>query len=277
MTMNFIFRQKVSLPNCSIGLLLILWAGGLSGCSSTPKIDSENQGDKQEIRYLEDKILLIESRSIYEKIELVNKLSAESPKSYLLISRRFILEKQLEVKVSNLLSCVAYHQAEGLNLALKCAKLAHEVTPSDNTQQVLDETLQLATDRTVKRQSITQAKVDHKHNALMALAKKQMTQPNFVAGIETLEKLLKISPDDEEVKKLLAELTSRQAAQVADLTTMGDNLYLEENIEQALAVWQAVIKLDPENQEVLSRIDRAHKVIEKMDQIKEQLDAPDNH
>jgi len=51
---------------------------------------------------------------------------------------------------------------------------------------------------------------------------------------------------------------------------LGRKLYSQGQVEQALAVWNKLRDLDPDNENLLSHIDRAERVLEKVKKLREE-------
>ena len=238
----------------------------LSGCTNSvisnywpQPVQSESQ------RTIKDRLLVIQVRSIQDQILLIeNSKSKDKP----LIAQKIALNSELKKKEKNLLECSLYHLSKRLTLALNCATLAHSISQSDESSQALQAIRQSLAKRAKQRQVTQDANTKRKRDSLMALAKKQILQTNHSATIKTLNQLLAISPNDTEAKQLLGDLKSIQEKHVAELIAMGDQLYRDERIEQALAVWKAAQNLALDNREVLIRIERAEKVLGSVNKIK---------
>jgi len=70
------------------------------------------------------------------------------------------------------------------------------------------------------------------------------------------------------VRELLDEVQAALSQQVESLVKLGDRLYREEQIGPAIAVWEAALKLDPNEEGISEKIMRARKVMEKLQHIR---------
>ncbi|MCW8902754.1 MAG: hypothetical protein OQL22_03425, partial [Sedimenticola sp.] len=89
-------------------------------------------------------------------------------------------------------------------------------------------------------------------------------------AIASLNRLLELVPDDAEGRALLDQVIQLRDEKVTRLIAFGDALYREEQIEQAVSVWESAEKLDMGRQDVAARIDRAMKVLERLREIQKQ-------
>ena len=61
--------------------------------------------------------------------------------------------------------------------------------------------------------------------------------------------------------------------QVEALVKLGDHLYLDEQLEAAVATWQAALSLKPGDEAILARVDRAETVLTRLDDLRRQQRA----
>jgi hypothetical protein len=251
----------------------------VSACSTLFPLTKQEKPPAQPViskseQKLEDKLLLIEFNSLLDSIALIESHKLDKDNKMQMLSRVKSLEQQLTQKEDKLLSCSIRHKNRDLDLALQCAQAANKISPTVASKSALNYVEQQLADKAKLKQVSQTAKKQRKRDSLMALAKKQTLQPNHSATIKTLNRLLALSPDDKEAKQLLHELKSIQKKHVVELIAMGDSLYRNEKIEQALAVWRAAKNLSENNMELLGKIDRAEKVLGSVNKIKGMPNQP---
>lgn len=266
-------------------LLALTLSWLLCGCSSvvqyvpwqqakTEPIAVKEEAKKPKIvvdktRYsFEDKLLLIETRGLLERLEILNEVQLTPKNTNRVRTHKHELKRQLAEKQVPLSSCSQRHKNRRLNLAVACARLAQKIGPSATSNATLQDIQQRIAKRKERKQITQTANIKRKRDSLMALAKKQIRQPNHIATIKTLNQLLATAPNDREAKRLLRDLKAIQQKHVSELISMGDRLYRNENIEQALSVWRAAKNLSNNNKELLAKIDRAEKVLGSVNKIK---------
>ena len=79
-----------------------------------------------------------------------------------------------------------------------------------------------------------------------------------------------LQPNNPEISDLRQAAEKAINPQIEALVKLGDHLYLDEQLEAALATWQAALVLNPQDQEIASRIDRANTVLSKLQHLREQ-------
>jgi hypothetical protein len=57
------------------------------------------------------------------------------------------------------------------------------------------------------------------------------------------------------------------------LVKLGDQLYLEEQLNAAVATWEAALGLKPGDEEIVARIDRAKNVLVKLDELRREQNS----
>lgn len=239
-----------------------------NGCVGLPSsIGKPDNSERYNIlRTLEDKILVLDTRSLYKKLSLVKKSLSEQSYSGQLESRTYRLRRKLNAKRNDLLECSHQHQAKKPDLALDCAYLAHKVAESGESKNNLNRVKKLIVDKA--RKSLATHKAGQKHTKSMARRGKPGLPVNFRASIDALNRLLALAPEDKEASQLLKELKLIQGKQIDELMVRGDSLYREQKVEKAIVVWEQAARLDANNKDISDRIVRARKVLGQVNKIK---------
>ncbi|MCW8890838.1 MAG: hypothetical protein OQL20_09295 [Sedimenticola sp.] len=224
-------------------------------------------------RNSEDWILFYEAQSLQQKLPYLERLVEIDSENIITKSRLLFWKKLLESKVPPLISCGSMHLYLDPVLAENCAQLAEKIKPTEQSAHLLSKIQKTREQEKSAAQSkkavrvkrnLTQQKV-----RLLIQAKKLRDEEDFQESINTLKKLLSLNPDDAQASKLLKEVTFARDQRVEGLIKFGDALYRDEQIDQAVSVWESAGKLDAERPDIASRIDRALKVLERLREIKE--------
>lgn len=179
-------------------------------------------------------------------------------------------KEETEKVYKQLIICgIEAQNVDDLELAEQCYLLAEELKPSETTRAIIT-TIQKELTRRAHRETLVLSK-----RSQQRLDKaKQLMQSGKLRAAHSL--YLKIRPRDRNhalVRAFKQELDKRIAANVKSRIETGRKLYSQGEIEQALAVWNEVRKLDPHNEYLNNHIDRAQRVLDKVNQIKEQEKA----
>lgn len=131
-----------------------------------------------------------------------------------------------------------------------------------------------------KRKSIQIAKIQKKHNALKKTSNKlafdaiyyktvSMLKDNQLSPAKTnLEKLNKLIPNDKRLIALNAEFSEKLPRHIDALLDRGRQFYINGKIKKARNIWYKALILSPDNQEIIKNINRANKVLGRLNELK---------
>lgn len=220
----------------------------------------------------EDWILVHETRALQAKIPYLQDLVAIDPENYITKSRLLFWQSLLESRIGGLIACGSVHLHLDQALAEACVRLAEKIRPTEESKHLLSKIKQSRAAQ--KRSERTEQAVREKRNIkqqrerLLKQAESQLSDDAIADAIATLNRLLELAPDDPAGTVLLEEAVRLRDIRVTRLIEFGDALYREEQIEQAVSVWESAEKLDMGRQDVAARIERAMKVLERLREIK---------
>ncbi|GBE10577.1 tetratricopeptide repeat protein [bacterium BMS3Bbin12] len=86
----------------------------------------------------------------------------------------------------------------------------------------------------------------------------------------SLRKLMKLDPDNRELTSLKKALDEAVAVRIRQLLDKGNALYRQGRIREAKTAWEAVLALDPEQQQAQANVKRARRVLNKLRELKRQ-------
>jgi tetratricopeptide (TPR) repeat protein len=227
---------------------------------------------KHEKRLLEDRMLVSEMASLREKIPLLETLSQGEPNNVLYRSRLLFWQNYLQARVDSLVACGIYHGKTHLNVAQLCLVLANEIAPSEETKELLYDVAQSIEKQkyaSTSRKAVQETRKRKREvKNLLAAAKKANRQGAHRDALVKLEEALRQDPENAEARRLRSNAQSTLNQQVESLVRLGDRLYSEEQILPAVAMWESALELDPGQDEIGERIDRARRVLEKLEAIR---------
>lgn len=153
-----------------------------------------------------------------------------------------------------------------LELAEQCYMLANELKPDKNTEKIiLDIQRKLAKQQ--KRKPLLVSKRGQKQ---LEKAKSSLSQGELKVALAAYKKIPSKDKKHALVVAFRQELNSRIKTSVKQGIKLGRKLYSQGQIEQAVAVWNDVLELDPNNEYLKSHVERAQRVIENLDKLKKQ-------
>lgn|GEM_PF-1048107 len=235
----------------------------------TQRLEANWQNEK---RRLEERILVTETDAMLKIIPMLEQLERGESDDYLLKSRLLFWQQFLQTKVDPLIVCGLDEEARDLWLARKCLKLAQRIAPSDETaahlQRVSKKINQVKQALREKKERAEQQQRTRKVETLLAEAEHDMERGALSSALLKLDEAIRQEPENLQVRELLDEVQAALSQQVESLVKLGDRLYREEQIGPAIAVWEAALKLDPNEEGISEKIMRARKVMEKLQHIR---------
>jgi tetratricopeptide (TPR) repeat protein len=225
-------------------------------------------------RVYEDQIMVGDAENQNNKITVLEKLSLAEPEDLILTARRIYWKEVLASNIEPLTACGEYHVTVDTALARRCFELARGLFATPDIERRLagvDEQLRLSESIAEERRRASKEKErQHRAKVLLGEAKAAIDARNYRRALDILEKLAKLQPDNSEVQGLQQEALSMISPQVEALIKLGDHLYLDEQLDAAVATWQAALTLKPDDEALIARIDRAKKVLNRLDALRRQ-------
>lgn len=225
-------------------------------------------------RELEDQIMVADAENRKHKISVLEKLSLAEPDNLIVTSRRIYSKEILVGDLEALVTCGEFHVNTNTALARRCFKLASGIqgTPEvEGRLAVVSEQLRLSEQAAAERRLAAERKErQRKAKALLAEAKTAIESREYRHALDILQQVAELQPENSEVPGLQEAAMSMLSPQVEALVKLGDHLYLDEQLEAAVATWQAALILQPDDEAILARIDRAKTVLNRLDALRRQ-------
>ena len=215
---------------------------------------------------LEDWILLYETESMLLQRPLLISMAQSDPDSLILMARVKLHESSLRSKRDLMIACAENHLGTELKLARRCIEAARKINASTQVKILLENIT--TKQEQIKKKQVAQNKAQ-KRNAAIKQSKKYLQENAYFKVIQLLEPLLTENQDDPELSLLFQEAKTGRDLQILQLISYGDKLYRAERIKEALAIWKKAQELDPNLEELTTRITRANTVLEQIQKIKE--------
>lgn len=228
---------------------------------------------QQEERRIEDRILVSEAENLRRKVGLLEKLSLGRPDDLVIISRRIYWRERLTAQVENLVQCAEHHVATTPQLAKRCFDVASWLSIDsavDTRLAAVDEQLRkIASVAAQRRRANEERERKARARVLMDNARAAIDAHDYRGALDTLKKVEGLQPGNEEVAGLQEQAMSMISPQIEALIKLGDHLYLDEQLEAAVATWKAALTLQPQDEEIIGRIDRAQSVLGKLEALRQ--------
>lgn len=225
-------------------------------------------------RALEDQILAGDAENLRAKVALLEKLTLAEPDNLVAVSRRMYWKEVLAGKVEPLSACAERHVSDRPQLAKRCHDVAGDLPLDAATAQRLaqvDARLRaIESIAAERRRANAERERQARAKVLLNNAKAAIDVSDYRGALDILEQVARLQPNHPEVAGLQQQAWAMISPQVEALVKLGDHLYLDEQLEAAVATWQAALTLKPMDEDILARIERASTVLSKLEALRRQ-------
>ena len=232
-------------------------------------------------RALEDNILVEDAENQQRKLALLDQLARVEPGDLLTTSRRIYWKEVLAGKIERLTVCSETHTDLKPSLAKRCYKVASGLGVSEDIERRLNQVASQLREGENLAEQRRRARVEKERQmrakGLLDDAKVAIDAHDYRRALDILTQVAKLQPDNVEVAGLQREAWAMISPQVEALIKLGDHLYLDEQLEAAVATWKAALNLKPQDEDILARIERARTVLDRLDLLRKRQQGPAGH
>ena len=168
-----------------------------------------------------------------------------------------------------------------LENAETCLQLSLRLNHSTTAQETLSRLQSLRASHQqveLKKANIKQAKKEQniqrsqqqQTEMLLAETQQALEQNNLQVARAAFVQIPAATSNNSEVIAVKDNLRAAVDKSVTELVARGDSLYRADNVHEALQHWNEALSLDPENHALQERIDRANKVLARLEELKRQ-------
>ena len=169
---------------------------------------------------------------------------------------------------------------DDINTARKCLKLSKNLDNNAKTSEILDRipaakntqkkvTPQPARSIKAKKQNRARQRQILENNKLLEQARQALAENDIAAAREFLQRVSPPANRSKNALQLQEELDIAANKQVKELISRGDTEYRADDVLAAISTWSAALMLDPNNQPLIERLDRAGRVLAKLEQLRQ--------
>ncbi len=225
---------------------------------------------------LEDQLLLDEARYLKAKVAHLSTWLDAEPGDAVASARLTYWSGQLTDRLEGLAACAERNIQARPKLSRQCLSTARSLPGSSPySARLAAVEQQLSAQRQVVRQRRKARQVRQQRDQIAGIlqsAKTLLAGGAYGAARGLLQHASAIDAENTEIADLMLEAELGLDRQVTSLLALGDRLYLDEQIDAALANWEEALSLRPEDEEIIARIDRARAVLGRLESLRnEQL------
>ena len=151
--------------------------------------------------------------------------------------------------------------------------LSIQTAPNELSEQLLTDMASLEKDRDVTNTARQKRAADEQIPELTASFYDQLNSDDYAGAERQLREISTIEPSTAE--KLRAILSDMKQARIEELTRNGETLYNSGYIKEAADRWRTALELDPNNQDIVSKLERAETFLENLERW-QNSDQPDS-
>ncbi len=229
---------------------------------------------KERLQQLEAKLLIAKAQWLQRSVPIRGEIARTDPGDLYakwLASQARLEQTETAQRLTDLGNSAL--QRHDLALAAQCLHLADSLHSSEETTRALAKLARLKQREAQKDRRVQAKERAQKSQKLLARVRQAMSKGDLREARRQLAQLSELDTSSPEATRLQQDLDAAIDAKVEELSTRGDRLYTRGHIRQARDSWQSALELDPDNERLLSRIERAERVLEKLNELKGQGDA----
>ena len=195
-------------------------------------------------------------------------------------------QQQTHELAARLLSCGEECMEESkLELAEKCLQYARQLNDTPEVSVALS---RLASARATQRindqeeirvvqkrnETARERKARNKTDEVLEQTQQALDDNDLAGARRIFLGLPKSRTDSNEVAATRARLNLAIQSRVKELTAEGDRQYRADRVSRAIRIWERAVELDPDNPEISERLERARKVLVRLEELKSKQRAP---
>ena len=247
---------------------------------------SLKQGER--VAALELELLMLQARWLKETISIQRELALITPGSWLKESR-WKRDKEESKKIAELLILRAeealeqgelQHAEKLLNIAwqldsmpkideLRVLLVKQQRVLAEQQQKIMNERMQSQAENERKQQQVIIESRIRMRKILNVSLNKALDNHELVKALDYVARLKLLGELDESEVLLAQRLTSLLNQQVKEYIEQGVEHYGLGQYKKAIAAWEEVLALDPNNEQALEHIGRAERILEKLQRLRD--------
>ncbi len=243
-------------------------------------VDAEWQGRRV---LLKDRLLASDIAAMLTRRKLLGQLEAAEQYDLVTQSRLALLDSALRKSRGSLLDCARRQAGENVELARRCARLAAEIQPDEDSRALLKmlaadsearsgvKPRKRKTPRKRRKPPASAASKPAEQQSLTRLldqAEELLDSGALIAALERLHRAEQVDANDVRYQTLRSRVNLAARHQVAELTSLGDRLYREEHLLPALAIWRIARRLAPDDRVLKEKVERAKRIAAKLERLR---------
>lgn len=187
------------------------------------------------------------------------------------------INEELRIVSLELIDCSKKELRRGnLELSTQCIQLAGRLHPSPDYQKTARKLQQLLRKHNKPGlASIQKPTLPEKGRPLTAreldgLVKRALTEGRLREALQIIKARKKLGKNEKQINDLEKAIENKLVSTITKLMKRGNKYYRNGSIKSAKRDWEQVLQLDPENVEAKKNVERAQRVLDKLNKLKEE-------
>ncbi len=223
---------------------------------------------------LEAQLLLAQADWLAASVPIYERLAKVEPSNLDAIWQAKRMEQEREHVAQRLASLgLTAHASGNKDAAIRYLKTANQLVPSEPVHDVLahlgKQEKRKKEQKKAREEKVANEKRREEAEQLAQQARKELQHAQLVSARDHLDQLQDVDPDFYQLDSLRFRLERAIQTRVASLLRTGDDHYADGRIAEAKRVWEAGLKLAPDDAELLARVERAQRVLTRLRQLRE--------
>lgn len=216
------------------------------------------------LKQLELTLLLNRAKWLIKNAPVQKEIVRVIPDEYQRYEELRDYQEKVDETANQLVKCVqSALNASNYNLAETCLSLSEKI----DSKNIDKKQLVSANRKLAQAEKIEVRKQNDKTRALIAELKQGYSEDNLRRAQYHLNVLRKQNSRDATSIKLRKQLNKRYREGIDQKIAAGRRLYSGGKIQEALDVWNSLLEIDPGNQKLQAHIDRAERVLKKLQRL----------
>ncbi len=215
---------------------------------------------------LETRLLINKGSWLKQNASIYSRVKAAIPHTYRSVDGIRDYESDRQQTTRALVECaLSADSADNIDLARQCLLLAERLEPALKQDPRLADTRE----RIGEAREARLTRYKNRIIDLMAELRQGNSLDNLQRARDRLQSSGQYGPLDDETLELLDNLSKRLQEGINQRMESARRLYSQGKIQQALQIWESLHSIDPDNQQLEAHIDRARRVLEKLERLQQ--------
>ncbi len=218
----------------------------------------------------EDRLAATRARALIDEIERMEPLVIARPERVWSVLQLSQKKRTLRSLRAPLLLCAERRRESETTLAQSCAELGDQVASDVKSREliaVIDEQINAQAElERERRANAEKSRVTHQINT----AEAKLDARDYSGAAATVSRVLRADPDNTRAKAVQQKLEETTSEQNQTLNDIAGRMYAQGEIDAAVRLWEASLRIVPQQPEVRERLGRAMRVLKNLEDLKSQ-------